>query len=97
MAKVTILAQAEEELDQIWLWLAIHAGRDLANRKIRKITARMLDLGPSPMLGPARTDIDPDVRQLRCERWIIFYRICADEVQVVHILDEAQDQGSRSF
>ncbi len=55
------------------------------------IETRCDRLKDHPQLGPARPDIAEDARALVVERWIALYRLIDSDVQVVRIIDGAQD------
>jgi len=48
-------------------------------------------LGHHPQLGRARPEIATDARALVIERWLAFYRLIDDGVQVVRIVDGSRD------
>lgn len=42
-------------------------------------------------MGPPRPDVDADARHLLCDRWLAFYRVRGDRVEIARILDSARD------
>ncbi|WP_372022606.1 type II toxin-antitoxin system RelE/ParE family toxin (plasmid) [Tistrella mobilis] len=91
IGRVRFTSQAEADLLDIWLHLAVHAGMDVADRLSRRIETACRRLGTWPELGPARREIAEDARGLVIERWIAFYRIDGADVQIVRVLDGSRD------
>jgi toxin ParE1/3/4 len=44
-----------------------------------------------PEIGRPRPEIAEGARSLVIERWIVFYRIVGDDVQIVRIVDGVRD------
>lgn len=94
--RVRITRQAREDLIDIWDYLA-DSHIQTANDCIDRITARCHQLADFPELGPDRSTIFKGARLLVIERWLIFYRITRDEVQIVRIVDASRNLRSLSF
>ncbi|QUS41377.1 type II toxin-antitoxin system RelE/ParE family toxin [Tardiphaga alba] len=78
------------DLDTIWISIARHNVL-AADAWLDKIEARFAQLAEFPYSGPAHPEIVSDVRALVVERWVIIYRVTADCVQIVRIVDGARD------
>jgi toxin ParE1/3/4 len=50
-----------------------------------------------PQLGRPRPEIAEGARSLVIERWIIFYRIVEDGVQIVRVVDGARDLSKSAW
>lgn len=82
-------AQAEEDLIDIWIYIAQDnpvAADDLLDEIERRISL----LADNPYLGPAREDIAEDCRYSPVGNYLILYRIIPNGIEVVRVV-----QGSR--
>lgn len=85
MARVARSARADEDLIEIWLWIA----RDdpaAADRLLDAMEARFEQLARHPFSGPARPDIAPGLRHLVAGAYLILYRVEDENVFVVRVL-----------
>ena len=82
-------AQAEEDLIDLWLYIA-QDNPGAADRLLDEIEDKCALLADHPQLGPARLDIAADCRYLPVGNYLILYRIILDGIEVVRIV-----QGSR--
>jgi toxin ParE1/3/4 len=89
--KVRFTRQAREDLLDIWLHIAPHNSEAVADRVYDHIEQTCQLLRQHPRLGPVRPEIAEDARALVIERWLAFYRVVEDGVQVVRIVDGARD------
>ena len=90
MGSVLYSPLAREDLLDIWVWIA----RDnpaAADRVWERLTQHAQRLATYPELGMARPDIGDDARSLTVERWLILYRVHADAVEIVRVMDAARD------
>ena len=88
--------EAEGDLDEFWLYTAKESGSiELADRLIDSIAGRFVLLARHPHLGRARdTDLRPGLRSFPVGRYIIVYRVAADdEVLVLRVFAAARDMG----
>jgi toxin ParE1/3/4 len=90
VAKVRYTRRAREDLLEIWEWIASDSPA-IADRVHDAIKKRCDSLRRHPQLGRPRPEIGDGARSLVIERWIAFYRIVEDGVQVVRIVDGARD------
>jgi toxin ParE1/3/4 len=84
--KVRRLPLAVQDLDEIWMTIAIDSPRAADNLARRFFDAedRLADF---PELGEAR----PDMRKWTVGNYLIFYRIDQDAVTIVRVLHGARD------
>jgi toxin ParE1/3/4 len=82
-------AQAEEDLIDFWLYIA-QDNPGAADRLLDEIEDKFSLLAANPKLGPARPDIAEDCRYFPVGRYLILYRLIADGIEVVRVV-----QGSR--
>jgi toxin ParE1/3/4 len=82
-------ARAEEDLIEIWLYIA-EDNPVAADRLLDEIDRRILLLAENPYLGSAREDIAEDCRYSPVGNYLILYRIIPNGIEVVRVV-----QGSR--
>ena len=82
-------AQAEEDLIELWLYIAQDNPR-AADRLLNAIEEKCALLADHPQLGPARPDIAEACRYFPVGSYLILYRIIPDGIEVVRVV-----QGSR--
>jgi toxin ParE1/3/4 len=82
--KVRFTPTAQRDLAQIYAYVS-QDSPTIASRFIARLIERAREIGEHPFSG-RRTD-EPDVRVIVAPRlrYLIFYRIAADEVQITHI------------
>jgi len=82
--------QAEEDLIDIWLYIA-HDDVHAADRVLDEIEEKFSLLAEQPRLGPARPDIAPDLRYLPVRRYLILYREITGGIEIVRVVHGARD------
>jgi len=88
-----IAPQARADLAGIWEFIA----RDnlaAADQVIDTIRAKVLQISHNVELGRLREELAPGLRSLvirRYPRYIIFYRVASESVEIVRVLDGARD------
>lgn len=90
MPTVKRTAQAEEDLIDIWLYIA-HDDVRAADRVLDEIEKTCSLLADQPGLGPAKSDIAPDLRYCPVRRYLILYRQVTDGIEVVRVVHGARD------
>ena len=83
-------AQAEEDLIDIWLYIA-QDNPAAADRLLDKIDGKILLLAEQPAIGRAREDIAPDLRFLPIGKYLILYRIILDGIEIVRVVQGARN------
>jgi len=81
--------QAEEDLIDIWLYIAQDSPA-AADRLFDEIEKKLSLLADQPQLGPTRPDIAEGCRYFPVGSYLILYRIIPDGIEVVRVV-----QGSR--
>jgi toxin ParE1/3/4 len=83
---------AEQDLDDIYGWIAVRDGRtQTAKNIVRSIRqecdeyARIFVAGS--VLGTARADLGEDYRAFTFKRWVILFRPIDDGIEVMRVLD----------
>ena len=90
MPVVRRTAQSEEDLIEIWIFIA----RDnpaAADRLLDTIDGKIWMLAEQPGLGPAREDIAPGLRYFPFNNYLILYRIISDGIEVVRVVQGARN------
>lgn len=90
MGQVRYTREAREDLLQIWVDIAPHDMR-AADRVYDLIESRCDLLREHRELGPARPEVGAGARVLIVEKWIAFYRLVEDGVQIVRVVDGRRD------
>lgn len=83
-------AQAENDLIDIWLYIAPDDVR-AADRLLDDLEETFVLLGDQPSLGPARPDIAPGLRYFPVRRYLILYREITDGIEIVRVVHGARD------
>lgn len=84
-------AQAEEDLIDIWLYIA-QDNPDAADRLLDTFEQKGLLLADNPELGQARPDIAEDFRYLPVGRYLMLYRVIPGGIELVRVV-----QGMRQL
>lgn len=89
MAVVEWTAQAEEDLIDIWVYIS-QDNPAAADDLLDEIDGKCALLAANPYMGPARSDIAPELRYFPVGRYLILYRVITDGVQVVRVVHGAR-------
>ena len=65
--------------------------RGAAKRLAQAIQKRCEVLRKVPMMGRARDDLAPGLRSIVIEKYVLFYRVTSDAIEVVRVLHGARD------
>jgi toxin ParE1/3/4 len=91
MTPVRISADAENDLDAIWLYIAndspLNADRFL-DRLVESLTKT---LSTAPLAGRTRDEFGGGLRSFPIESYIAFYRVRNEVVEIVRIIHGARD------
>lgn len=85
MAMLFKTAQAEEDLIAIWLFIA-KDNLTAADKLLAKFENVFEILIEQPEFGAARPDIAPELRYFPVGKYLIFYRIIADGIEIVRVV-----------
>src|SRR5271154_2954234 len=91
-----ITRQAEQDLDEIYVYWAKRASAETADRLIDGIADRFWLLGEHPDAGRPSEDIAAGVKSFPAGKYLIYYRATRRETDILHILHGARDQ-ERAF
>ena len=90
MSEIKRTAQAEEDLIDIWVYIA-HEDIRAADRVLDEIEDRFSLLAEQPRLGRERRDIAPQLRYLPVRRYLILYREITEGIEIVRVVHGARD------
>lgn len=83
-------AQSEEDLIEIWLYIA-QDNPAAADRVLDDIEQCFNMLVDNPQMGRYRPDIAPELRYFISGKYLILYRTLNDGVQIVRVIHGARD------
>jgi len=82
---------AEQDLDEIWSYVADDASPETADRLIDDIVDRFDLLAEQPGMGRVRPEFGPGVRSCAVENYVVYYRQEGD-VLIARVLHGRRDQ-----
>jgi len=90
MRKLTVSDDAEEDLLEIWDYIA---PRDLAAAEgvISEISAVFSMLAENPLAGRSRIEFRQELRSFPVGMYLVFYRVIEDGIVIVRVLHGARD------
>ncbi|MBE9234972.1 type II toxin-antitoxin system RelE/ParE family toxin [Anabaena aphanizomenioides LEGE 00250] len=83
-------AQAEEDLIEIWLYIAAD-NQVVADKILDQIEEKSQLLAKNPGIGQARPDIAPEMRYFPVGSYLILYREIKDGIEVVRVVHGARN------
>jgi toxin ParE1/3/4 len=90
MLPITRTDRAEGDLADILDYLDQHSP-PAAERFAAAVDRRCAQLGLLPEIGRAREELGPGLRSIVIDRYVLFYRVTANAVEVLRILHGARD------
>ena len=84
---------AEQDLLEIWLFVAEDASLERADRLLEAIGQRFELLAEHPRMGRRRPEFGPDVRSFVVEKHVIYYRP-DKELLIARVLHGNRDQAA---
>lgn len=85
---------ATQDLFDIWDYVCRVASDAVADKQLQEIDHICILLERSPELGKARDDVRKGLRSMRVDRYVVFYRIAKNAIEVVRVLEERRDVDS---
>ena len=77
--------QAREDLTEIWLYIAANSPL-AADRFVDYLHEKCNGLCSSPQIGRDRRELLPGIRCLSVKRYLIFYRVTEQSIEIARIL-----------
>jgi toxin ParE1/3/4 len=87
-----VSADAQRDLDEIFVYWATRAEVDVADRLIDSITDRFWLIGEHPHAGRASEEMAPGVRCFPAGKYLIYYRKTRRGVDILHVFHGARHQ-----
>jgi toxin ParE1/3/4 len=94
MTPVRISAEAEVDLDAIWLHIASDSPVNADRFLERLITTLTTTLSTAPLAGRTCDEFGAGLRSFLIENYIAFYRATKSAVEIVRIVHGARDLGT---
>lgn len=82
-------AKAEEDLIEIWMYVAAD-NPEVADKLIERIDTKCKMLADNPAMGQARPDIAPGLRYFPTGQYLILYKAISEGVEIVRIVHGAR-------
>jgi toxin ParE1/3/4 len=86
-------ADAERDLDEIFLYWAARAGLDAVDRWMENIADRLWLIGEHPNAGRPGDDMAPGVRCFPAGEYLVVYRKTRGVLDILHVCRGARQQG----
>jgi toxin ParE1/3/4 len=93
MARVIRSPLAEEDFREIWRYIA-QDNPDAADALLRRIDEKLLLYSDHPRMGTSRESWSPGLRSFPVGRYIVFYRIVSEGIELVRVLHGMRDLPS---
>ena len=90
MPQVTKTVRAEQDLDEIWFYIALD-NVAAADNLLDDIDSSCQLLAIQPQAGRLRPELAPELRSFPVGRYVVFYRPQDDGIEVVRVLHSARD------
>ncbi|HEY0077721.1 MAG TPA: type II toxin-antitoxin system RelE/ParE family toxin [Pyrinomonadaceae bacterium] len=90
MPVLKIAAAAEEDLKEIWSYVAEY-NEEAAGKIIREITGRFSVLRDRPQLGRKQDELLVNLRSFVVKNFLIFYQPVEDGIEVLRVLHASRD------
>ena len=94
MTKIIISKDAHRDTDDIFLYISARDNREVANKQVENIYRTIAFLENTPNIGMQlknRLNVDTDYRFLVSGKYLIFYKLTKDKVNIVRIIDGRRD------
>ncbi len=90
--RITITAQAERDLGDIWFYIAVD-NIAAADKLLDIIDRHFLMLAEQSMIGRLRPELAANLRSLAIERYVVFYTPSVNGIEVIRVLHGARDMA----
>jgi len=88
---ISLSPEADEDLIEIWGYLAREASERVADRQLHEIDVACSRLNAWPYSRRKRDDLLPGMRSVPVHSYVVFYRIRDDAVEIVRVLHGRRD------
>jgi toxin ParE1/3/4 len=83
--------EAEEDLFEIWTYVAREASDAIADSQLRTIHKACGTIEAWPGAGRTRQELSPGIRSFAVSPHVIFYEVAAEQIAIVRILHGRRD------
>jgi toxin ParE1/3/4 len=90
MNRYRLSRQAEQDLEDIWFYVA-QSDEVAADLLIAKILDKFPMLAKFPNMGKKRDDLLEGLRSLPLKPYVIFYNRTSDRIEIVRVLHQSRD------
>jgi toxin ParE1/3/4 len=90
MSKLIISPEADQDLLEIWLYIAEDSPDD-ADRFLDRLEENAQKLAEFTEIGRDRPELAPNLKSFSVDRYILYYRPDVDGIELVRILHAARD------
>ena len=94
MTPIRISADAENDLDAIWLYIANDSAVNADLFLDRLVMTLTTTLSTLPLAGRARDEFGVGLRSFPVENYVAFYRVNKGAVEIIRIIHGARDLGT---
>jgi toxin ParE1/3/4 len=91
MTAYVLSPRAQADVDEIWNYTAERWGDDQAERYARAIMQAIETIARDPSKGRSSDRIRPGYRRFSVGSHVLFFRVVADEIDVVRVLHRRMD------
>ena len=89
---------AEVELLELWTYLFEQSlSEQRADKVIGNIVLKFANLAEFPLRGRSRDDLGDGYRSFSLDRYVVYYRLVWDGIEISHVLHGAQDESQVYF
>jgi toxin ParE1/3/4 len=92
--KINLSPEADEDLVEIWGYLAREASERVADRQLHDIDTAFERLKAWPYSGRKRDELPAGMRSAPIHPYVVFHRIRGDAVEIVRVLHGRRDIAS---
>ncbi len=93
MLKLFFTPLAAADLDGVLDYIAEHRPQT-AKKVVQKIWERCEKICSFPEMGQVRPEFPGNYRSTTVQRWVLFYRVVEDRIEIHRVLDSARDIDS---
>jgi toxin ParE1/3/4 len=90
MNRYRISQQAEQDLEDIWIYLA-QQDEIVADQQVAQILDRFPMLAQFPNMGKQRNHLLPGLKSFPSKPYIIFYSKQLDHVEIIRVMHQSRD------
>jgi toxin ParE1/3/4 len=94
MIPYTIAPLAQNDLDEIWLYISCDS-LEAADRLIETFLHKFLLLASQPLLGESREDLQAGLRSFSLGNYVVLYRPSPNGIEVARVIHAARDIGAQ--